>query len=198
MNEPTKNTQTPGTPRWVSKALMVFLFMWIGAFALTAYWQSKKLNEGAQTFVSPFRDWDGTWEGEFLVFNAAGEEINRLRVRQEYHHEPAEENFMQLGAFEVTDPATGETKKENAINTAEFDGTDLRCKVIKDGGHVIELHQGSIEDGKLVWRRQTTEVDEAFYEWIDGDTYYIDGEGKYGDLATAELLKFEGRYRRVE
>jgi hypothetical protein len=111
---------------------------------------------------------------------------------------PSDDQFRQEGHFTVTDVATGEAKEEKALNTASFELTDLECKVYKEKGSVMEVFGGTMEGGVITWSRDIPGARETFREWIEGDTYYIEGEGLYGDPATAEPLTFRAAYRRVE
>lgn len=181
-----------------SRALVVILFGWIGVFAVAALWISLQTPEGAELRKSPFHEWDGVWEGEFEGFNPAGERVTHLRVQQRYRHVVSDDQFRQEGHFTVTDIPSGEERQEKALNAADFDGTNLECTVYKRKGSVVEHYEGVKEDGVITWTRDIPGAKESFREWIEDDTYYIEGEGLYGDPETAEPLTFKAAYHRVE
>jgi len=180
-----------------SKLVVTALFLWIGIFGVGTFLKSMSPPEGSTRLVSPFKPWDGNWEGEFSVTNAKGEVITRLNVKQRYRHVMADERFEQEGHFEVTNLATGEMEIEKALNSSEFDGTGMHCKVFKKNGAVVEEHVGRFEGEVLIWSRDESFAKEEFREWIEGDVYFIEGEGMYGDLETAEALTMHGEYKRV-
>lgn len=181
-----------------SRILVIVLFGWIGVFGLGAVWISLQTPEGAELRKSPFHEWDGVWEGDFEGFNPAGERVTYIRVRQRYRHVPSDDQFRQEGHFAVTDVETGERREEKALNAADFDGENLECTVYKRKGSVVEHYQGVKQDGVITWTRDIPGAKETFREWIEGDTYYIEGEGLYGDPATAEPLTFRAAYHRLE
>jgi hypothetical protein len=202
MNKETETSSAEPKPRGASiaasRVVVIAVFSWIALFGAGAFWVSLQIPEGAELRESPFREWDGVWEGEFEGFNAEGERVTHIRVRQRYRHIPNEDEFRQEGHFTVTDIATGETEEEKALNSAAFDGTNLRCKVFKKKGSVVEEHMGEKEDGEITWTRDIPGAKETFREWIEGDTYFIEGEGLYGDRETATPIRFEAAYHRVE
>ena len=188
----------PGTKPLVSKLIVIGIFASIIVFGVAALITSLAPPEaGGEVVESPFKAWDGVWEGEFTTYAWNGEPVRRLKVRQTYEHVYAEDNFRQEGRFVITDLETGETTTEKAINTAQFNGSRLKCQVLKDNGKRVVTHRGRIEDGYIFWSHNLPGDFETFREWIDGDTYFIEGYGIYGDRATAQPLLMVGRYRRV-
>lgn len=179
------------------KLVFLAIACFIGGFVALAVIRSIVPHEDSQQIESPFAAWEGTWEGEFATYNSRGEKIDEIHVRQIYKHLALEDEFHQKGVFTITDPKTGEQREELAANTADFDGTNLVCRVAKDGGSSYTVHQGRVEGDHIIWSRDIPGMIESFDEWIDGDIYYIDGTGTYGDPATAEPLTFVGRYHRV-
>ncbi len=202
MNQPaeseTQNRPSRGSNVVASRILVIVLFSWIGLFGAGALWVSLQPKANAIRVESPFREWDGVWEGEFEGFNTEGERVTHIRVRQRYRHVPNEDEFRQEGHFTVTDVATGTVEEEKALNAAAFDGTNLRCKVYKKKGSVMEEHTGTKENGVITWTRDIPGAKESFREWIEGDTYFIEGEGLYGDRESASPITFKAAYHRVE
>ncbi len=169
----------------------------IGGFVVLTFIRSLIPYEDTQRIESPFAAWEGIWEGEFATYDSSGEKIDEIHVRQIYKHLALEDEFHQKGVFTITDPKTGEQREELAANTADFDGTNLVCRVASDGGRALTVHTGRIEGEHIIWSRDIPGTIESFDEWIDGDTYFIEGTGTYGDRTTAEPLTFVGRYHRV-
>lgn len=220
--EPTASEPecAPVGSRRAARAYVIAFVVWVAGFG--AWGLSKALSPvpGAVVVESPFKAWDGKWAGEFVVSKEkTGEVVRRLKVEQRYRHVLAKErrdyrvteengrprgrfvkvgSFEQEGHFRIEDPATGEVQHEKALNSSDIEMKDLRCKVVKDRGREIVEHTGRIENGKLVWSRDVPGVArETFVEWIEGDVYFIEGTGVYGDPATAEPLILRGRYERV-
>lgn len=194
MSEARMTTSTPKP--WLSRVFVIAMFAWILAFGVGALIFSLIRQPGEKEIVSPFKPWDGVWEGEFVALKSTGEIVRRVRVRQEWRHIAASKDFRQEGHFMVTDAATGVAEEEKALHKCAFDLTGLERRVIKrNGGVVIEL-DGRQEGGRIVWSRSIPGATETFREWIDGDTYHVEGEGAYGE-AGAEQLTYVGLYRRV-
>lgn len=181
-----------------SRLLVFALFGWIGLFAAGAVWISLRPREGAELRESPFKEWDGTWEGEIEVFNAAGERISHARVTRRFRHVPSDDQFRQEGHFRVIDEATGETREEKALSTASFGLSGLERKVYKEKGSVVEAFQGGKDGPAITWSRDIPGAKESFREWIDGDTYHMEGEGVYGDPAAGESKTYRGSFLRVD
>lgn len=202
MNEPaeTPPPSDASTRKRVatSRVLVVILFSWIGLFVVAAVWVSLQTPKGAELRRSPFHQWDGVWEGEFERFDAQGERIAHLRVRQRYRHVVSDDRFRQEGHFTMTDMATGETRREKALKTAEFDGTGLERRDYRRKGSVVEHYDGVKEEGVVTWTRDIPGAKETIREWIEGETYYLEGEGVYGDPATAERITFRAEFQRIE
>lgn len=197
-NQRGMSDEEEGRLRKAGSRLLVFALLgWIVIFGAGALWVSVRPQSGAELRESPFKPWDGTWEGEFEGFDPAGERVTHLRVRQRYRHVPSDDQFRQEGHFTVTDVATGEVKEEKTLKTASFELTELQRKVYKEKGSVMEVFDGVDEGGSITWKRDIPGAKETFREWIEGDTLSIEGEGVYGDPATVEPLTIRASYRRV-
>ena len=151
--------------------------------------------------VSVYSDLDGAWEGEFVGWDAKGEELYRIRVRQEYRTVDAETQEVM-----ITDTmADGTVIRGRGRNIARrrADGTlELLCIVEKSNGDRVE-HRGRLTRGpggesELVWWSEEPERSETFREAVRGEgasaVYSIDGVGRYG----SSTVVMAGRYRRAE
>lgn len=182
----------------ISRLLVIGLFGWIFLFGAAAFWLSLRPREGAERRMSPFAEWDGTWEGEVQGFDADGRRVTHLRLRQEFRHVPSDDQFRQEMHVQVTDLATGATKEEKALNSADFDGTRLRRKTYKEKGSVVELREGVRDGATIVWTREVPGGMETLRERIEGDSYIVEGEGFGGEAPTVMRITFRGQFHRVE
>lgn len=182
----------------ISRILVVGLFGWIILFGAGAFWISLRPRPGAERRISPFADWDGTWEGELEGFDAQGQRLTHLRLRQEFRHVPSDDQFRQEMHVQVTDMATGATKEEKALNSADFDGTHLKRKTYKEKGSFVELREGVREGGTIVWTREVPGGKETLRERIEGNGYVIEGEGFAGEAPTMKPITYRGQFHRVE
>lgn len=181
-----------------SKVIVVVVLVWIASFGLIALYQSLQPIEGARTVVSPFREWDGEWKGEWVVLDAEGNEVERREIRRRYRHVVGDERFEQQVHSWVTDPATGETKLERGLNSAGFEGDELRRIVYKEMGSVVEQFDGAREGDAVVWTRDIPGARELFRHWVEDDVLRIEGWGMYGDTENPRELTMKGEFRRVE
>jgi hypothetical protein len=119
-------------------------------------------------------------------------------VRREFRHVPSDDQFRQEGQFRLTEPETGVVKTEKGLHSADFDLTNLGRKVFREKGSVLEVYAGE-KDGRgvITWSRDIPGVSESFREWVEGDTFYVEGESHYSDPATTQTLTIRGVYRRV-
>lgn len=184
--------------RFGSKVLVIGLFAWIIGFGVFSLWKSTTPPAGAEIVESPFKPWDGVWEGEFVTYDYDGTPVQRLHVRQSYRHVNAKKKFRQEGEIENTDLESGEKTREIVIHTANFDRTGLRGRVLRKNGRQVIERTGRLEDGYLFWSRSKPGTVETYRQWIEGDVYHVEGTGLYGDPATAKPMRFVGRYRRIE
>lgn len=183
-----------------SKLLVLFLFAWIFGFAGLAIFESLSPPIGAQSIESPFKKWDGVWEGELVTSKWSGEEVERLRVRVELKHGYEKEAFRQEGRFQIENVRTGEKRSESSVNTALIYKGELgrlKSQILRNEGREVADYAGRIEGKSLFWSRNTPGTMESIREWIEGGTYGIEGVRIQGDRATSEPLRFYARYQRV-
>ncbi len=185
-------------PLWVSRLLVIVLLLWISGFGVLALIKALSVPATAQSVASPFKAWDGVWEGELATYKFTGEPVSKVKVRQDYRHVLADKEFQQEGHFEITDPKTGKTVRESALYSADFELKTIRCKIIRKNGGEVIFRTGKIEGNYLFWSRSAPSVLESFREWVEGDAHCVEGSGIYGDKATAEPVVFVGRYRKVK
>lgn len=196
---------SPGEPKplWkrilASRALVIFLFAWPLAFALTGVFLSLKSDPpGARTVTSPFKAWDGEWEGELVTRRPDGAEVSRVRATQTFRHVPAKKEFHQEAHFNVTDAKTGEAGLDRQLNRTDFELKNLRRKLIRKNGNDTAMYGGRIEGDRLIWSRHGPGYSEEITEWVEGDVYHVRGKVSYGVEPNVEELVFEGEYRRVK
>ncbi|MCH7797671.1 MAG: hypothetical protein IID28_04400 [Planctomycetes bacterium] len=150
--------------------------------------------------VEVFADLDGSWQGVFVGYDAAGRELYRIRVRQTYR---TIDRFRQV--VEITDTmADGTVITGHGTNTARRvagGGLRLRCVVEKSNGEKVE-HDGRVVRGpdgdeQIIWYSSKPGRVETFRERVhrDGDemVYEINGMGRYGET----LILMSGRYRKI-
>lgn len=201
MASPT-NPPTNGIPvssKWKSRVVVFAFFAWIALFGLGALWVSLRLPKNAEIRESPFRSWDGSWEGKLESFDSEGQLVSREEVKGEYRHVPADKEFRQEGHFEATDAQTGEISDERSLSSASFERKDLRRKTYKNMGSVMILMDGTLnEDGSITWKRNIPGAKESFREWIEGGTLHLEGTALYGDGDAVTTTTFQGEYRRSD
>ncbi len=150
--------------------------------------------------VEVFADLDGTWQGVFVGYDAAGRELYRIRVRQTYR---TIDQFRQV--VEITDTMPdGTVVTGHGTNSARpsAGGTlRLRCVVEKSNGERVE-HDGRVVRGpdglkQIIWYSNEPGRVETFLERVrrDGDemVYEINGMGRYGET----LILMNGRYSKT-
>lgn len=150
--------------------------------------------------VEVFADLDGTWQGVFVGYDAAGRELYRIRVRQTYRTINDHEQSV-----EITDTMPdGTVVTGRGTNSARrLAGGELRlhCVVEKSNGERVE-HDGRVvrgpdRDEQLIWYSNQPGRVETFRERVrrDGDdmVYEINGMGLYGET----LILMNGRYRKI-
>ncbi len=151
--------------------------------------------------VSVYSDLDGAWEGEFVGWDTKGEELYRIRVRQEYRTVDAE--TQEVGITDTMADGTVIRGRGRNIARRRADGSlELLCIVEKSNGDRVEhrgrLIRGPGGEGELVWWSHEPERTETFREAVRGEgasaVYSIDGVGRYG----SSTVVMAGRYRRVD
>ena len=176
------------------------------------------VKEKDQTYKDVYQLLDGTWEGEFLIFedttraskeaavlyNISQEnwsqlpikQVSSLQVKQRY--ESSSPYFQKVN---ITDyyPESGKTVTSEGVNKVQ-DG-QMWCVVHKPDETII--HKGSLENAHtIIWQRneQNPQRIEYFRETVEANTYSILGWGYYeGD--DADLMPkywFFAKYRRVD
>ncbi|MCB1034429.1 MAG: hypothetical protein KDD47_11415 [Acidobacteria bacterium] len=150
--------------------------------------------------VSVYAELDGSWEGEFVGYDTAGEEVYRIRVRQTYRTVDAETQVVEI-ADTMPDGTVITGTGANTARRLPDGGLELLCRVEKSNGEKV-VHRGRLglaPDGgpQLVWSSREGERFETFRETVRGHgdeaVYSIDGVGRYGE----SVVVMAGRYRRA-
>lgn len=146
--------------------------------------------------TAPFARWEGVWEGEFVARRPDGTIVETTNVRQEYTSlSPLEQNVV------ITD-RHGSAPAEVSHGVNRSVSGRLEC-LVTDSRGVTKTLEGVRQGGAIFWHRRepAAGIQESFREEVlslpEGDLYTIDGFGVYGADA-ADILLFEGRYRRVD
>ncbi|MBI3736370.1 hypothetical protein HY256_07635 [Candidatus Sumerlaeota bacterium] len=197
----------PSAP-WVSRILVLALLGWIGGFAVLSYIKSLSPPPESKAIVSPFKPWDGVWEGDLVTVGPDGREVHHVHLKQEFRHVVSDTGFRsragddkvfrQEGHFEATDTATGKKDHEAEMKTSDAEMKILRSRVIRKKGQEVIYREGRIEGGGIVWNCSMPNARETFREWIEGDVYHLEGEAAYGNSSTTQPLHLKGEFRRVE
>ncbi len=131
-----------------------------------------------------FADLDGVWEGNFVGFDLAGNELYRVIVRQVYR--TVDDNTQEV---EIEDRQADGTivhgRGHNVARCLEDGSLELRCRVTKSNGDRVE-HEGRLASGAdgrplLIWSSAEPDRRESFLEAADTQHYTIDGVGIYGE-----------------
>ncbi|MEL6186954.1 MAG: hypothetical protein AAFU79_20200 [Myxococcota bacterium] len=150
--------------------------------------------------VAVFAELDGIWRGTFVGYDAAGKELYRLEVEQEYR---TIDDHTQQVRLRDTD-SKGQTVTGKGRNVARWKDGELilECIVEKSNGDRV-VHEGRLVRGpqgetELIWFSRKKGRVETFRERVQsseqGDVYAIDGMGVYGETP----ILMAGRYRRVK
>lgn len=150
--------------------------------------------------VEVFAELEGTWQGIFVGYDAAGRELYRIRVRQTYRTINDHEQVV-----EITDTMPDGTvitgHGTNSARRVAGGALSLRCVVEKSNGERVE-HDGRVVRGpdgdeQIIWYSSKPGRVETFRERVhrDGDemVYEINGMGRYGET----LILMSGRYRKI-
>lgn len=149
--------------------------------------------------VAVFAELDGVWEGTFVGYDLAGEELYRIAVRQVYRTVDEETQTVEI---EDRQP-DGSVVRGRGVNRARrlADGSlALTCIVTKSNGDRAE-HRGRLARGpdggkQIFWFSQSEDRRELFRERVlhegDEEVYRIDGVGLYGETT----ILMAGRYVR--
>ncbi len=151
--------------------------------------------------VDVFAALDGTWQGDFVGYDATGRELYRIKARHSYR---IIDDERQEATIEDTMPdGTVITGQGYNIAKREADGSlSLLCVIEKSDGDRVE-HRGTVSrapDGvqQIVWSTDKPGRLEVFRELVrrvaGRSVYTIDGFGRYGDSVTV----MAGRYSKVE
>ena len=151
--------------------------------------------------VAVFAELDGSWEGAFVGWDAAGQEQYRIQVRQTYR--TLNDTVQEVRIEDRLPDGTVITGKGRNVAHRRDDGSlDLRCEVKKSNGDRV-VHQGRLVTGpdgghQIIWHSDGGDRVESFREYVetgpDGDVYVIAGTGRYG----ATLMIMAGRYHRTD
>lgn len=181
---------------WLSRLFVGAIFLWIIGFGLGALILSMNPPKGGREVASPFKPWEGEWEGELAAFNAmTGAAVSRTTYRQTFRHVAAGKDFRQEGHFEAADAATGKAEEEKLLNQCQFDGTGLRRKTLKHHGGVVIEYRGSVGPAGILWWRAIPGAIETLSERVEGDRYFVEGYGIYG--GPDQFVVFMGEFRRA-
>ena len=151
--------------------------------------------------VDVFAALDGTWQGDFVGYDATGREIYRIKARHSYRIVDDERQEAKIA--DTMPDGTVITGQGYNIAKRQPDGSlSLLCVIEKSDGDRVE-HRGIVSrapDGvlQIVWSTDEPGRLEVFRELVrtvDGRSVYtIDGFGRYGDSVTV----MAGRYVKVE
>ena len=150
--------------------------------------------------VAVFAALEGTWNGSFVGYDAAGRELFRIQATHTYRTSTSTEQSVEIR--DVMPDGTIITGRGVNAATRRDDGTlELRCLVEKSNGDSVE-HSGRLVTGpdgdqQIVWYTNEPDRSETFREHVkrEGNTwiYEINGMGRYGDT----LILMHGRYRKT-
>ena len=161
----------------------------------------QSVGKKGQRPVDVFAEFEGTWSGSFVGYDATGKELYRIAVTQTY--KTVDANTQELEATDrMQDGKVITARGKNTARRLADGSLELKCIVDKSNGDHVE-HDGRVVKGpsgevELVWYSHTREKKETFREGVrkEGktDIYYIQGMGEYG----GKRMLMAGRYTRVK
>lgn len=147
--------------------------------------------------ITVFADLDGVWKGTFVGYDAAGKELYRIQVRQEY--ETVSDTLQKVRITDTMPDGIVITGEGENIARRRGDGTlELKCTVRKSNGELVE-HDGRIVRGpegseQIIWHSRAADRVETFREYVyqheKKTIYEINGMGRYDGT----LMLMTGRY----
>lgn len=210
---------------------IVIIMMSIGVLLLISQCKSARVSESPSNaptvdpptfqeadrqFADVYKILDGTWKGEFIIYEDANpralsdinlteltldhikspslKEVNRINVTQVY---TSESPYFQR--VRITDYYPDSGKEEIATGVNKVENGQMWCIVNKPKETII--HEGSrLGDNGIIWQsnQKSPQKIEYFQETVGADYYEIIGYGYYsGDDATlSPKLWFYSRYER--
>ncbi len=181
-----------------------------------------KYSEADQPFADVFKILDGTWEGEFKIYEDSKrlpvEEIdlknltaasiqkegiklsNSILVQQIYISEsPYFQKVSITDTYPESEIKSESGKQEKSVGVNKIQDGKMWCVVKKPSETVI--HHGSTDGpGTIIWQSDSKEKKEYFYETVTKDFYEIIGWGYYGateDRSLSPKLWFYSKYKKV-
>ncbi len=181
-----------------------------------------KYSEADQPFADVFKILDGTWEGEFKIYEDSKrlpvEEIdlknltaasiqkegiklsNSILVQQIYISEsPYFQKVSITDTYPESEIKSESGKQEKSVGVNKIQDGKMWCVVKKPSETVI--HHGSTDGpGTIIWQSDSKEKKEYFYETVTKDYYEIIGWGYYGaseDRSLSPKLWFYSKYKKV-
>ena len=172
--------------------------------------------EEDRKFADVYELLDGTWKGEFIIYEDSKprsldelnlkeltlehiktpslKEINRINVIQVYN---SESPYYQT--VKITDYYPESDKKEISTGVNKVEGGKMWCIVRKPTETII--HEGSTRgENTIIWQSKQEEPQkiEYFQETVDEDSYEIIGYGYYSgdDTSLSPKLWFYSRYEK--
>ena len=176
------------------------------------------LTEADQQYKDVFKSLDGTWRGQFLIY----EDNKRTKAKQEDLKNISKKNLdnkhlKQVGNIEVTQVYTSESPYFQKVVITDF-YSDKNQKVVSKGINKVEngkmlcivkkpdetvIHDGYVDandEQTIIWYRTETSPQkvEFFRETVLEKTYEIIGWGYYegDDTSLSPRLWFHGKYVR--
>jgi hypothetical protein len=203
---------------WINLALMLSFCSCNSSKETTSIVSEKIpiLQEVDKKFANVFKSLDGTWKGEFTIYedpnpvNVSEVNLEKLTIQQVQRPElkilntiqvkqvyVSESPYFQRVVITDTYPKTGKVDVSKGINKIE-DGK-MWCIVNKPDDKVI--HNGKTDGDKtIIWyqNQQIPLKKEYFQETVDELFYEIIGYGYYNndDVNLSPKLWFYGKYER--
>lgn len=191
---PSEETDSPKAGG-ISKIIVLIIALWIVGFMIFAVIWSRSPAPSIKTVVSPFKPWDGEWEGESTT-TVDGKTVTKSKARLQFRHINAEKNFRQEGHADITDES-GKAESGEFIFTADYDCKNLVRRVLTREGRRTDDYQGKAEGDVIVWSRDIPGTTETFRQWVEGDTLHVEGSGVYAGPAGEEKRTYSATYKKV-